>query len=150
MMESMGLPRETKWSGYEAQHIIPKKFKNNKILKKIGMDLDDASNGIFLRNRESGGISVTSRHKGNHKQYIDFVEKKLNSMDVSKPVAQLEKEVYDLQQTLRKMQENGLPIYAFENEGAKKIFKNSFRGRSGQEYGDYTMDLMERWFKRYE
>ncbi|MGW6665810.1 MULTISPECIES: AHH domain-containing protein [Peribacillus] len=34
---------------YQAQHIIPKEFRSHPVLIKIGMDMDDASNGFFLR-----------------------------------------------------------------------------------------------------
>ena len=49
MMESMGLPRGTNWTGHQAQHIIPAEMANHPVLQRIGMDLDDASNGLFLR-----------------------------------------------------------------------------------------------------
>ena len=49
MMESMGLPRGTNWTGHQAQHIIPTEMANHLVLQRIGMDLDDASNGLFLR-----------------------------------------------------------------------------------------------------
>ena len=49
IMESMGLKRSTKWTGHQAQHIIPAEMADNPILQKIGMDLDDATNGILLR-----------------------------------------------------------------------------------------------------
>lgn len=39
----MRLDPNTSRAGYQAQHIIPKEFKNHPILKKIGIDLDDAS-----------------------------------------------------------------------------------------------------------
>ena len=47
MMESMGLPRGTNCTGYQAQHIIPAEMANHPVLQRIGMDLDDASNGQF-------------------------------------------------------------------------------------------------------
>ncbi|EAO55297.1 hypothetical protein RBTH_03736 [Bacillus thuringiensis serovar israelensis ATCC 35646] len=49
MMTEMGLRRSTKWSGYQAQHIIPSEMADNPVIKKIGMNFDDSSNGIFLR-----------------------------------------------------------------------------------------------------
>ena len=49
MMESMGLPRGTNWTGHQAQHIIPVELANHPVLQRNGMDLDDASNGLFLR-----------------------------------------------------------------------------------------------------
>lgn len=49
MMESMGLPRGANWTGHQAQHIIPVEMANHPVLQRNGMDLDDASNGLFLR-----------------------------------------------------------------------------------------------------
>lgn len=34
---------------YQAQHIIPAETANHPVLQKIGMNLDDASNGMVLR-----------------------------------------------------------------------------------------------------
>ena len=45
MMESMGLPRGTNWTGHQAQHIIPVEMADHPVLQRNGMDLDDASNG---------------------------------------------------------------------------------------------------------
>ncbi|KPU55007.1 hypothetical protein AN402_3208 [Bacillus wiedmannii] len=41
MMTEMGLRRSTKWSGYQAQHIIPSEMADNPVFKKIGMNFDD-------------------------------------------------------------------------------------------------------------
>ena len=49
MMESMGLPRGTNWTGHQAQHIIPVEMADHPVLQRNVMDLDDASNGLFLR-----------------------------------------------------------------------------------------------------
>ncbi len=51
MMTEMGLKRSTKWSEYQAQHTIPSEMAGNLVIKKIGMNFDDSSNGIFLRYR---------------------------------------------------------------------------------------------------
>ena len=51
MMTEMGLRRSTKWSGYQAQHIIPSEMADNPVIKKIGMNFDDSSNGIFKSTR---------------------------------------------------------------------------------------------------
>ena len=60
LFRAMGLKPNTSRKGYQAQHIIPKSLSKHPVLKKIGMDLDDASNGIFLRERRTGGSSVLS------------------------------------------------------------------------------------------
>jgi hypothetical protein len=34
MLEEMGLKRSQKWSGYQAQHVIPSEMENNPVIKK--------------------------------------------------------------------------------------------------------------------
>lgn len=126
IMESMGLKRSTKWSGHQAQHIIPAELADNPALKKIGMDLDDASNGILLRVPDAD-VSTMSRHRGYHSVYNDVVKRQLDSMDIDQSVDVLQKQVFDLQSDLRKLQESGLPLYP--SQGA-------------------TVDLWERSLKR--
>ena len=115
MMKSMGKPRGTKWSGYQAQHIIPAEMANHQVLQKIGMDLDDASNGLFLR-IPADDISTMSRHRGYHSTYNEFVKTQLDEIDINQSVDDLQRQVYDLQQNLKKLQQSGLPLYP--NQGA--------------------------------
>ena len=110
MMESMGLPRETNWTGHQAQHIIPAEMANHPVLQRIGMDLDDTSNGLFLRT-PADDISTMSRHRGYHSTYNEFVKTELDAMDISQSVGVLQKRVYDLQQNLKYLQQSGLPLY---------------------------------------
>lgn len=46
---------------------------NHPVIQRVGMDLDDASNGLFLR-IPTDGISVMSRHRGYHLTYNEFVK----------------------------------------------------------------------------
>ncbi|WP_088076822.1 T7SS effector LXG polymorphic toxin [Litchfieldia alkalitelluris] len=110
MLEDMGLKRSTRWSGYQAQHIIPSEMANNPVIQKIGMNFDDSTNGIFLR-VPANDISVMSRHSGYHSVYNEVVERALNRMDINQSVDNLQKQVYDLQNNLRILQESGLPLY---------------------------------------
>ncbi|MGW8423978.1 AHH domain-containing protein [Peribacillus simplex] len=110
MMEDMGLKRSTKWSGYQAQHIIPSEMAKNSVIQKIGMNFDDSSNGIFLRVPDND-ISTLSRHRGYHSVYNEVVERALNKMDINQSVNSLQKDVYELKNNLRKLQENCLPLY---------------------------------------
>ena len=110
MMESMGLPRGTNWTGHQAQHIIPTEMANHPVLQRIGMDLDNASNGLFLRT-PADDISAMSRHRGYHSIYNEFVKTQLDAMDISQSVDVLQKQVYDLQQNLKYLQQSGLPLY---------------------------------------
>ena len=82
MTESMGMPKGTKWSGYQAQHIIP---------------ADD--------------ISAMSRHRGYHSTYNGFVRTQLDRIDVNQSVDVIQKQVFDLQQNLKYLQQSGLPLY---------------------------------------
>ena len=115
IMESMGLKRSTKWTGHQAQHIIPAEMADNPILQKIGMNLDDATNGILLRTPDAE-LSAMSRHTGYHSVYNNVVRNQLNKMDINQSVDVLQKQVFDLQRDLRKLQESGLPLYP--NQGA--------------------------------
>ncbi|MCB2357376.1 AHH domain-containing protein, partial [Clostridium estertheticum] len=81
LFKDMEVPSTISRTPYQAMHIIPTKFKNHPVIQKIGMDFDNASNGLFLRNRKSGGVSPMSRHQGNHSTFNDFVGDKLNKMD---------------------------------------------------------------------
>ena len=132
MFKEMGLDPDTSRTGYQAQHIIPKELRNHPVIQKIGMDLDDASNGMFLRDRNSGGSSATSRHQGYHKQYTNIIEECLDNMDVNKSVLELDREVYNLQQSARNMMQDGTPIYMCDHVPAS----NSQIGRKSEKmYG---------------
>ena len=115
MLDDMGVPKNIKWTGYQAQHIIPAEMSKNPVLQKIGMDLDDASNGLFLR-IPADDISAMSRHRGYHSTYNEFVKIQLDKMDVNQSVDVLQKQVYDLQSQLKALQQSGLPLYP--NQGA--------------------------------
>lgn len=110
MMESMGLARSQRWTDYQAQHIIPSEMASHPVLQKIGMNLDDASNGIFLRVPDEG-ISAMSRHRGYHSTYNEVVERALGRMDVNRSVSELQQEVFNLQQRLKHLQQQGTPLY---------------------------------------
>jgi hypothetical protein len=115
MMEEMGLPRSTKWSGYEAHHILPKNFYDHPILAKAGLNIDHASNGIFLPYK-SKIVSVLSHHTGMHRPYSKYVEDVLNNMDPDASVDVLRSQLSEFQSALRNQLQNGLPMY--QREGA--------------------------------
>lgn len=110
MLSSMGLKRSLKWNGYQAQHIIPAELSEHPILKKIGIDLDHFSNGIFLRT-PSSEVSALTRHFGYHAPYNKFVKAQLDKMNINSSSPQLQREVRQLQSNLRKMQLSGTVIY---------------------------------------
>ncbi|MEC1275101.1 T7SS effector LXG polymorphic toxin [Bacillus subtilis] len=163
MFEQMGLPRSTKRTPYQAQHIIPKEFRSHPVLKKLGMDMDDASNGFFLRVPDDD-ISATSRHKGYHSVYSSFVRKKLDEINVNQSVDVIEKQVYDLQQKLRELQEKGLPLYMRDDYLETELKKIKEKGLEAYKLerkegsssrkpvwkrgGGATVDLWERWYNK--
>lgn len=162
MFEEMGLPKTTKRTPYQAQHIIPKEFRSHPVLQKIGMDMDDASNGFFLRVPDAD-VSVTSRHKGYHAVYSNFVRGKLDEIDIRQDISIIEKQVFELQQKLRLLQEKGLPLYMKDNylenelKRIKEIGLEQYKiERMDKEVatpvwkrgGGATVDLWERWYNK--
>ncbi len=127
MMEAMGLPRTTPWRGYQAQHVIPADMADHAVIRKIGMDLDDASNGLFLR-VPGNDVSTLSRHKGYHSLYNTVVEGRLDAMDASASIPALERQVYELQQNLIGLQRQGVPLY--EKQGASVELWDRLLGQS--------------------
>ena len=108
-----------KTPGYQAQHIIPIEHASHPVIKKIGMDMNHASNGILLP-VPNGQVHALTTHEGRHKLYNALVEEKLDALDISKPVEDLVKDVYEVQKTLRLMVERGDPIYVVHEKTNKK------------------------------
>lgn len=106
------LPQKAK--GYQAQHIIPVELHNHPVLQKIGMEMNDASNGIFLPEPDGHGHALTT-HKGYHAVYNNVCEEYLDKIyakhgsDAS--VAAVEADVAKFQRALRTVLEDGVPIY---------------------------------------
>lgn len=149
LLESMGLPRSSKWAGYQAQHIIPGELYNHPIIKKIGMETNHASNGIFLP-IPAEAISTLSRHRGYHSVYNNVVKKQLNKMDINESVEVLEQQVYELQQKLKLGVEKGIPLYKSKIKNVEKFYK---RGQNKklpiwQRGGGATEELWERWLNK--
>ena len=108
---------KSKWTGYQAQHIIPVQLKKHAVIKKIGMDINDAQNGMFLRARDKG-VSTMSRHTGYHSLYNKIVKSELDKIDISLSPNELKIKVQSLQEDLRKLQESGLPLYSGKKNGS--------------------------------
>lgn len=139
LMQEMGLPKTTSRKGYQAQHIIPAGSRTHPVLMKIGMDLDHASNGIFLPDREDS-VHAVSRHRCYHSLYSKFVRSKLDQIDLNQSSLDIQKQVRTLQSKLRKLQESGLPLYKgySNNDGKSGIYPH----RQGN-----TLDM---WKRRYD
>ncbi|MCB2357351.1 AHH domain-containing protein, partial [Clostridium estertheticum] len=151
LMESMGLPRSTSWSGYQAQHIIPSQLSDHPIIKRIGMDMNNGKNGIFLP-EPSEASSTLSRHRGFHKVYNDVVRKQLDKMDIKQSDDLLEKRIFELQQKLKKGVESGLPLYKSKVKimGIDKFYKSNEYKRIPiwNRGGGATEELWERWLSK--
>jgi hypothetical protein len=115
LLQGMGVTTLQKWSGYQAHHIIPKQLENHPIIKKMGMELDNPSNGMFLR-IPGENVSARSRHRGYHSAYTKFVKQELDKININSTVHSLQIQVYALQLKLRALQRSGLPMY--ESNGA--------------------------------
>ena len=106
------LPQKAK--GYQAQHIIPVEMHNHPVLQKIGMDMNDASNGMFLPEPD-GDVHALTTHKGYHAVYNKVCEEYLDKIyekhgdDAS--VEAVEADVAKLQRGLKSVLEDGVPIY---------------------------------------
>ena len=148
---------------YQAQHIIPFEFKEHPVLRKIDMDINHPSNGLFLKNKvsesklelgKSDGISALTRHTGGHEIYNDFVKGKLDAMDLSADSLTLQKDVKNLQDFLRYEQLNGLPLYKAKDLSVAQRIKNLEKGADfafswTTRGGGATIDLWERRYLQW-
>ncbi|HHB2169781.1 AHH domain-containing protein [Bacillus cereus] len=151
LLESMGLPRSASWKGYQAQHIIPKNLRNHPVLKKIGMDMDHADNGIFLP-IPAKDPSALSRHRGFHSVYNNVVKDQLDKLNINQSIKELEQQVFELQQKLKKGTESGLPLYKSKvlEIGIEKFYKTKLNEeiKIWQRGGGATEELWERWINK--
>lgn len=149
LLESMGLPRSKSWKGYQAQHIIPSQLNNHPVIKKIGMEMNNSTNGIFLP-ISSDDVSSLSRHRGFHSVYNNVVRKQLDKMDVNQDIAVLEKQVYELQQKLKKGVGNGLPLYKTKINNIEEFYKSGKNKKLPvwNRGGGATEELWERWLSK--
>lgn len=106
----MGLSTSGRHSPYQAHHIIPVQLRNHPIFRHFDFYLDDATNGVFLRNC-SGSLSPMARHQSNHPGYsaaIDSVLTKIANSGMN--AQQMQSAVGKLQNDLRRLLENGTPL----------------------------------------
>ncbi|MCQ6535549.1 AHH domain-containing protein [Bacillus mycoides] len=151
LLESMGLPRSASRKGYQAQHIIPKNLRNHPVLKRIGMDMDHADNGIFLP-IPAKDPSALSRHRGFHSVYNNVVKDQLDKLNINQSIKELEQQVFELQQKLKKGTESGLPLYKSKvlEIGIEKFYKTKLNEeiKIWQRGGGATEELWERWINK--
>ncbi|MBK8597601.1 MAG: AHH domain-containing protein [Holophagales bacterium] len=119
LLSEMGLPPNTPWSPYQAHHLVMGELRAHPVLQAIGMDLDVAANGRFLRIPDELSISPLSRHRGYHALYSQFVRNQLDALSLQAPVRKLERHVFELQGGLRELLGTGLPMY--QSQGATLV-----------------------------
>lgn len=110
LLQEMGVSISQKWTGYQAHHIIPRQLAEHPVIKKMGLELDDPTNGIFLR-IPGENVSTRSRHRGYHSIYTKYVKRELDKININSSVHSLQIQVHALQLKLRKLQRSGLPMY---------------------------------------
>ncbi|MEM6252864.1 MAG: SpvB/TcaC N-terminal domain-containing protein [Cyanobacteria bacterium P01_D01_bin.156] len=143
--EAMGLNRSQNTSGYQAHHLIPSNLKKHPVLNKVGIDLDDASNGIFLfssKGKPEDLVSARPRHTGAHPGFNQAVKESLDKLDINLPVQELQKDVVNLQNRLRDLINSGLPV---RNKDARKAIGNTMLQRNKNQL---TQETKELWMRR--
>lgn len=95
------------------------------------MELDDVSNGIFLRIPDSN-VSAMSRHLGFHSTYNNFVEQELNKININLSEKELVEKVFILQQNLKKLVQKGTPLYPYEGASIDLWKRSLERLKNGQ------------------
>ena len=75
MLVRAGLAATTKIGGARAHHLIPVSLANHRVLKRIGMDMDHATNGILLDGTIHRGFSSS------HRNYNDAIREALDQLD---------------------------------------------------------------------
>lgn len=98
-------------AGYAAHHLIPCELRNHRVLQKIGMNLDEAENGISLPNIP-GLDPKLPLHRGSHPAYTTAVENELNKIPENLSVKETVEAVKNIQIKFRTKLENGEPLHA--------------------------------------
>ena len=90
LLEASGINRSIAAKGFQAHHIIPSELgrRSHPVLKKIGIDLDNATNGILLPN---------AIHTGHHPAYTKAIAEALDRIPATASVQQTMQWVYGIQ-----------------------------------------------------
>ena len=88
LLEANGLARTLPTPGFQAHHLIPSFLREHPLLKAIGFDFDQASNGILLSE---------TLHLGSHGPYSEAVEAALDRIPTAWSAQQKAAAVYDIQ-----------------------------------------------------
>jgi len=129
LAREMGLAQSAIRGTHAAHHILPVGVGDHRVLRRIGMELDHAANGIFLptRTRTPRGApqSALPTHTSNHRGYSDALRERLDALDVSRSVVDLESDVYRLQQAARHLIQQGTPLIPREG-GTAELWRRLF------------------------
>jgi hypothetical protein len=105
--ERIGIKKTGEWA---AHHLIPAELRNHRVLQKIGMDLDDAANGIALPIK-AGVDPKLPLHSGSHPSYTAAAAKELDSIPADLSIEETRRRVKIIQDQLRKKLEEGNPLH---------------------------------------
>jgi hypothetical protein len=101
-----------KKNGERAEHhLIPSELKDHPVLNKVGMDLDEAPNGIALPTKPGVDPNLPL-HTGSHRSYTAAVAAELDSIPTNLTVAETRARIIAIQNKFRKMLESGKPLHA--------------------------------------
>jgi hypothetical protein len=89
LLRANGLKKILKTPGWQAHHIIPYGLRSHRVLRKIGMNLDDATNGIILHEG--------TMHWSQHQNYSRAVRKALDDIPSDLSVEKTMERVYAIQ-----------------------------------------------------
>lgn len=96
--------------GWAAHHIIPVQLKNHRVLKKIGMDMDEIQNGIALPTKP-GLDSKLPLHRGSHPSYTAAVAEELDKIPADASIEETRILVKKVQQKFRNKLKSGKPLH---------------------------------------
>ena len=103
-------PKNAENGDYAAHHIIPTQLSNHPILRRIGMDMDKATNGIALPTKP--GLHPTSPlHRGSHPGYTNAVKQELDRIPHFASKRRIQRHVNEIQQIFRDKLVDGAPLH---------------------------------------
>jgi len=107
LAERLEISRVKDWA---AHHIVPVELKNHPALKKIGMDMDEVSNGIALPIKP-GLDPKLPLHRGSHPAYTAAVARELDAIPPNLTIEETSRAVKAIQSKYRKLLEEGKPLH---------------------------------------
>ena len=96
--------------GWAAHHIIPVELSGHKALKKIGMDMDEVSNGIALP-MQPGLHPTLPLHRGSHPEFSKAVKDALDAIPEDASMAKTKRMVNQVKTHFREQIESGQPLH---------------------------------------